>query len=362
MAERARVIKMGVDSGVTDLDHIKRAYNAFAEGGYMDQSEESNNEVTPGRHRFDEGGELEEEWTPPEPITMKEALAGDDEGNSFMGALNVAKNVVTHSPRDMAYAIMAGPRYRNNGFNSTTSGQNREVPEIVYALNNIDDILATRGEQPRDLSSLYLYGNDKGQFVENEDLRYRGPDLSEQIRKGGRNPRDIKVYEGDFPYLEEEYSLPSMSREGIEEAIRRGTLGTYGAEAEGWEGDDVASFAQKIDFDKNGNPSLIGADYWDFSPKEYAKSYGDYSDEDGNDKSLLTKLEAMALDKVGMPFLLKAEQPIQFVDDDKFLDRWEENWDNLPDVVKGSLNDSGYLRPIVVKGINKSKKKERKLR
>lgn len=34
MADKAKIIKMGVDSGLTHLDHIKKAYNSFADGGY----------------------------------------------------------------------------------------------------------------------------------------------------------------------------------------------------------------------------------------------------------------------------------------------------------------------------------------
>lgn len=36
MYDRAKLIKLGVDSGITDLDTIKKTYNTFAEGGDID--------------------------------------------------------------------------------------------------------------------------------------------------------------------------------------------------------------------------------------------------------------------------------------------------------------------------------------
>lgn len=33
MANRAKYIKLAVDNGVTDLSHIREAYNKYAEGG-----------------------------------------------------------------------------------------------------------------------------------------------------------------------------------------------------------------------------------------------------------------------------------------------------------------------------------------
>lgn len=33
ISERAEVIKLGVDSGITNLDSIKKFYNRFEEGG-----------------------------------------------------------------------------------------------------------------------------------------------------------------------------------------------------------------------------------------------------------------------------------------------------------------------------------------
>lgn len=36
MSERARIMKMAVESGITDLPTIRRSYNRYAEGGYLD--------------------------------------------------------------------------------------------------------------------------------------------------------------------------------------------------------------------------------------------------------------------------------------------------------------------------------------
>lgn len=36
MSERAKYIRAGVDSGLTSLDDIHKAYNTYAEGGYLD--------------------------------------------------------------------------------------------------------------------------------------------------------------------------------------------------------------------------------------------------------------------------------------------------------------------------------------
>lgn len=34
MAERAHIIALGVQSGITDLNSIRKRYNSFARGGY----------------------------------------------------------------------------------------------------------------------------------------------------------------------------------------------------------------------------------------------------------------------------------------------------------------------------------------
>jgi hypothetical protein len=36
MADRAKYIQMGIQSGITDLSTIRKAYNTYAEGGYLD--------------------------------------------------------------------------------------------------------------------------------------------------------------------------------------------------------------------------------------------------------------------------------------------------------------------------------------
>lgn len=327
MADRAKYIGMAVANGVTDINNIKSTYNSYAEGGDM------------------------EEQLPPGEITREEAY-GNDRIGGIKGAFQALKGLVTHSPRDLAYAAIASPRFRTEGWTTTSSGVGRSPEDIVYGLRNIDDILASRGEQYRDLSSLYLYGNDKKQFEEAEDLRYRGPNLSPQIMQGGRNPGDIKVYRGEIPVTEEEITFPSLAKDNIEQAIRSGTMGTYGAYAgEDWEGDDIANYAQRLDFDSQGNPVLVGADYWDFSP-DYSKSYGA-----NGIHGVITALEASALDKVGTPFILKDTAPINYINDDKFFDQWEEQWDKLPEVVRGSLYNAGILQPLVVRGRNNRTKK-----
>lgn len=320
MADKAKIIKLGVDSGITYLDDIRATYNKFAEGGRI----------------------TEEEQGPEGP----EIGLGEITGAGI--------NLTKHDLKDMAYAAMAGQRHfakKKWGESwTTTAGASRSVPDIIYSLANIDEILQERGEQPRDLASLYIYGNDKGQFQEDESLRDKGTDLSARISQSGRNPNKTKVYRGIMPARQEEITFPNISREPIINAILSNNVQDYGAmAADDWEGDDVARYAQKLDLDSRGNPILVKTDYWDFGP-EYKKSY----------KYNMADIQAYALDKVGTPFLLKDAHPLQFVDDDTFFDQWENNWDVLPDVVKGSLNDAGILRPIIVEGVGSGNKRKKK--
>ena len=41
MAERAKYIKLGVQSGITNLNTIRRSYNSFARGGYTKLEEDT---------------------------------------------------------------------------------------------------------------------------------------------------------------------------------------------------------------------------------------------------------------------------------------------------------------------------------
>lgn len=304
MSDRARLIQLAVQNGISDLDTIRSSYNEYAKGGAVN----------------------------------KFAGGGSEEGGSYWG--------------DLAYAIMAAPKYRNNN-NSVTTGVDRGISDIFTGLFKKSDIIDQRSSIPRNLASLYIYGNDLGQFERADYLKGRGTDFSRQIAAGGRNANDIVTYRGDIPLPEDFYIFPELSRQPIIDAINDNStsMGTYGANTNDWadndyQGDDVAKFDQKVELDQHGNPIIVSSDYWDFSPK-YTLDYGDADSSNG---SLMTELERSMLDKVGNPFILKDVTPIQFADDNEFFDKWEEDWNNLPAVVRGSMSDAGILQPIVVYG------------
>lgn len=233
-------------------------------------------------------------------------------------------------PKDLVYSVMVS---NNDG----TSGVDRDEYDVLYSLLNKKDLVNQRGDIDRNLSSLYVYGNDLNQFEEAENLRNIGVNYDSYLKGIGRNPQDVRIYKGNIP---EDIILPKAIMQQLPQYIKSIKNKTYGKQrSEDIEGDDVAGYLQRLDLDESGNPVLVNSDLWDFYPKEYADNYNE-------DPKKYAELYAKAkmLDQAGNPFILKDVRPIQFVDDDRFYSRYNI----LSDIEKAVAKDFGYLPPAVV--------------
>lgn len=316
MADRAKLIQLGVQNGITDLGTIRDLYsssvNKFGEGGdtYSDQQENFNRNTK----------------------QIKKDLSG---------LWNMVKAPFTHSLGDYAYAIMANPSY-----NTTTGGATRSAGDIVSSALNIDKILKSRGSNPRDLASLYIYGNDLGQFRQLDALDLQET-IARELRSRGKSDEEIAstpVYEGIFP---NDNILPlDITDEQLAEYINSPYNRNYGYMAHDpkfqgqW--DDVGEFIQRLSIGRNGHPVVENSDIWDFTPSEYAEKYSTI--DGGYDDYLSLYAKAAALDAVGTPFVLKQEADIPRVSDEEFYD----NYEDLPTLSREVANHFGYLEPIEI--------------
>ena len=311
MKDRSKYIQLAVSSGVTDLNNIRDTYNSFAEGG---DTQTSNNT---------------------EPGFFQKLASNVEDG------IDKIKNTT----RDLAYSIMVGQK------GSTKGIADRTIDNIINSASNINEIVANRGDIPRNLSSLYIYGNDLDQFKESSTLKNLGVNYDKYLRSIGRDPNKVKTYIG---YLPAEVMLPDLIEGDLPEYIKSSKNKTYGnnmdeistdTDDSPIEPDDVAGFLQRLDLDSNGNPIVVNSDLWDFEPSSYFKNYG-------YNPSLY--LKAKVLDKVGTPFILKDTYPVNFVDIDTFYDNYTGDLENT--VVK----DFGFLPEITVVGRNEKNKKNEK--
>ena len=313
MTDRAKYIQLAVESGINNLDNIRDAYNKFADGGDI---EVSNKDDKPGFFKR-LGSNIKEKY-------------------------NKIKNSSKNDLKDLAYSIMVGQGGKTIGV------ADRNIAEIIDSASNVDEIVSKRGETPRNLSSLYIYGNDLGQFGESSTLRNLGVNYDKYLKSVGRDPDKVKTYVG---YLPSEVILPDLIKDALPEYIKSPMNKTYGnnmdevaqnldLEELPMEPDDVAGFLQRLDLDSKGNPIVVNSDLWDFEPKSYFKKYG---------YNPLLYLKAKALDKVGTPFILKDTYPVQFVDIDTFYD------DYAGDLEETVAKDFGFLPEITVIGTKNSK-------
>lgn len=244
-------------------------------------------------------------------------------------------------PKDAAYAMMIDPSSysdhvgENESQAEPTFGSSRSWEDIKLALNNIPYIVSRRGNIPRNLASLYIYGNDQNQF---EELPHFNR-FDDRIREQGRDLSSIKTYKGNIdPHDFGQYIFPEDLQSAIEQyAINQ----EYGNVAEYGFGDDVAAYAIYPGYNRNGDFVMNYADYWDFD-KNYSKKYDSRGEH--YDISPLVGLEAKALDKVGTPFILVDERPVKYTD-------WDEVFDNyyfLPQAGKDILRHVGVSEPIVI--------------
>lgn len=317
MPERAEYIRLGVLNGVTSLDAIRETYNSYAGGGDLESSSKRKKPMSD----FDW-------WLFNQKQGIKRAFNNTKKTVSEgIKSVQDAINLVTH-PKDDAYAIMVGRR-------GNTFGTSRYKEDIKDALEHRKEIVSDRSNIPRNLSSLYIYGNDLNQFEETPELTKVGVNYDNYLKSIGKNPNNIKTYKGDIPIS---VTLPNTIEELLPDYIRSNKNKTYGNAQDNYGGikmDNVAGFLQRLSLDSNRNPIVVNSDLWDFEPNSYSKKYNDDS------KSYI---KAKALDIIGTPFILKDTSKVNFVDITDFYDRY----DVLSDLEKNVARDFGFLPEVVV--------------
>lgn len=207
--------------------------------------------------------------------------------------------------KDLVYAIMSG---KDNNYSEVST---RSLEDVLDAKNNKKEYVANRGNYDRNLASLYVYGNDLGQFEEAPELRNVGVEYDKFLRENGRNPNSIKTYKGN---ISSKITLPIESKEDLINYIKSKNNHTFGAFQYDEKDDDVANYTQRLTLDKNGNPIVVNSDLWDFG-KDYGRQWN-WTPTHG-----ITQLKANLLDKAGTPFILKDTHPVEFTSIDDFYDK-----------------------------------------
>lgn len=239
--------------------------------------------------------------------------------------LNIPFSALFH-PKDTAYAIMVN----KTGYGQGTFGSSRSLEDIGKAVDNRETIVSNRTNLKRNLSSLYIYGNDLGQFREAPELVPLGVNYDNYLRSIGRDPSEVVTYEGHFN------DIPLVLPEGTQNILRSYILSkynrTYGAEnTPDINVDDVGGYLKRLDLDWKGDSIVVSSDLWDFEPNSYDSRWGH-------------RTQAQLLDLIGTPFILKQVHPIYYMTPDHFYqnyDHYRSQWPELYD-------DLGYLPTLEV--------------
>lgn len=378
MREKAAMMRVAVRNRMFDIDQIKEAYNN--QNRQVSNSEVINpNQYTPSvnlnvnpaldyvGNALESISGYEYEGNPLNKLGIDMSFDLGTTGSSmypngvrFVKKFGEGGNKKQSNLQDIAYAIMAG-----QGNESSSSGTGRSWSDIISSFFNRTDIVKERGKIPNNLSSLYIYGNDLGQYKEKPEWRNVGVEYDDYIEKSGRDPNNIKTYEGNIVQFdggkygnnEESVTLPDIiTNDQVIQYINNGnnkTFGRYKYVEDGLYGDDVGGYLTRVS-NVNGTPMAVHSDIWDFD-KDYTKNYEGVPD-----------WQVKALNKVGNPFILKQLTPIIYEDADTWYPKNEleqhmvDSLGILPEVVVtakakkksngGPINkfyDGGYVDPTM---------------
>lgn len=239
--------------------------------------------------------------------------------------LNIPFSALFH-PKDTAYAIMVN----KTGYGQGTFGSSRSLEDIGKAVDNRETIVSNRTNLKRNLSSLYIYGNDLGQFREAPELVPLGVNYDNYLRSIGRDPSEVVTYEGHFN------DIPLVLPEGTQDILRSYILSkhnrTYGTDnIPDINVDDVGGYLRRLDINYKGDPIVVSSDLWDFEPNSYGSRWGH-------------KTQAQLLDLIGTPFILKQVHPVHFIDPDYFYNKYDQYRMQQPEI----YNDLGYLPSLEI--------------
>lgn len=262
-------------------------------------------------------------------------------------------------PKGLIYsAMMDGNEYRDNSY-----GLISPTPESYERIiRNKDQVVKKRGHIPRNLASLYIYGNDLKQFKPlSSKLSKLGVEYDNYLKSIGRNPDEIITYKGNIstPVI-----LPKEIQDQLPSFINSNKNRTYGVEQTFYdtnpEDDDVAGHLQRLTM-INGIPYVVNSDLWDFEPTSYKKRWGNAnnmftsSDTEKKQNRNRTYYQAKLLDKVGNPFILKDFHPVKFVDVDDYYDLLDGEPRPHSELELDVMEQFGWLPEVTVTAKRKKK-------
>ena len=274
-SEKARVIQLAIENGVSDIKTIRDTYNIYLEDNKG--------------HKYD----------------------GDSEKSQRLG--------IKGRMKDIAYRAMSqGP------------GEARDIRQVVeavlqsyknapYELNYLGTNMygAELGDADpdwnRDSNWMFLYGNTKGHYAPITKEEYRGHSYAPFVRKHYPD-KEVLNYYGKFTPVQE-VELPSYTRPLVEFLANK-DLGTYESVLDVKNDeefnkyisvdttvDDVGSFRTGVGHSPQGNPEFQLSDLIDFGGGDYRKKWG-----------TLAGIQGQLLTYVGNPFMLRQYIPIRYTD------------------------------------------------
>lgn len=309
--EKAQLIKLSVDNGVSSLKQIIDTYNLYANGGDTQTSSKPN-----VKQSFND-------WVKGVVYTGMSQRAGTD--------------------RDIVDAFKAVTQPNTNGIYSGSMGEN--------GWPNWD----------RNLINLYL-NKDASSFEEisSDDLHYKGGhDYTEFLQQHSKN-KDIKTYKGDLAIGLEPKVSPAiyqlaqdMGKQGVhtnrnmdlDMLLHYNDYGLNmdrGVNKDAWEYhmqpgeyvDDTRHF-KRYYTNVNGKPIIQASKLWDFTPH------------DNMDNK--EKIKSWLLTKYGTPFILRDAQELQ-QSNENTLDNRVYNTSILEDAINNKVvinNQDGTVSPLI---------------
>lgn len=299
MKDKADLIKLMVENGVTSLDDMRLYYNGGEKEGKKQKAIISNKD--------------------------KEKTYSTPQNASFI--------------KDLAYRI---------GANKQVSGRGYAGPEkIASALLHLDKDLPFD-----DNKYAFLYGTGRRFPVVEEPIQ--GFDFTKYVNNNYSKSKASKiknVYGIINP--DEEYYIDDKYRGLVEELAKHNYHFYDNADdlavdmdvdnTKAGYRDDVGSFVHQFGLDEGGNPVVHDADVYDFLPKDY--NYGD-------DSALirtLVKAEAGLFNSVGTPYIIRQEwQPIIFGDTSRFSNNINKHLEEMTEEDIAKATGTGFIEPVYI--------------
>ena len=259
--------------------------------------------------------------------------------------------------KDISYSLLAGPQSATSLMRNDANGRiYANLDEIIQSLRDYKSISQTRGKIPRNLTSLYVYGNDLHQFEESPELRDVGVEYDNYLVSHGIDPEQIKTYKGDIPYT---LSFPDfIDSDKIKAFIESDKNKTFGRQQElDRKSDDVSGYLTRLSI-INGVPKVVNSDLWKFEPISYEQNYKDakvkratveYQDDEKGAYVPGLRHQAYVASKLGTPFILKDVLDIQYMDPDNYYNLYNGRSSQNKEIEKYIMDNMGILPELIVR-------------